>query len=239
LVVADEPDATLDAVNAEVARLRTRIWCERAAPSKGVEGEFSSNFMSEAASGSGLRRSLAALTDMRIDKPLTPEFMLFVKHPALFSALVRCAHGRVPVRAIVRHPLDVLCSWQTIDFPVGRGYAPMAERVTPELRARLASMPEVLARQCAILAWFFAQFRRYLSPQDVVRYEDLVLSPADILAGWVRQARGLDLRAEIRPIDPATRYRGVDRSRNHSALVAIGDAFLPWYPDMASSAGGQ
>ena len=165
-----------------VGRIRTRILAERRAPSI----EFGSRLDDHlAASGhtdkGGLRRLRAEWGEIPIDKPLSARFGLLVKHNALFAALLPRLAASFPFLALVRNPLAVLASWQTVDLPVHRGRIPMGERFDPELRRTLDGEPEPLRRQIVVLNWFFARYRAHLPPERVIRYEELVGSGGQAL----------------------------------------------------------
>ena len=165
-----------------VGRIRTRILAERRAPSI----EFGSRLDDHlAASGhtdtGGLRRLRAEWGEIPIDKPLSARFGLLVKHNALFAALLPRLAASFPFLALVRNPLAVLASWQTVDLPVHRGRIPMGERFDPELRRTLDGEPDPLRRQIVVLNWFFSRYRAHLPPEHVIRYEDLVGSGGQTL----------------------------------------------------------
>ena len=83
--------------------------------------------------------------------------------------------------AVVRNPLAVLASWQTVDLPVHLGRIPAGEQFDLELQRVLSKEPHVLRRQIAVLNWFFAAFRTHLQPHNIIRYEDLVSSGGLVL----------------------------------------------------------
>jgi len=105
------------------------------------------------------------------------EFTLVIKHNALFSALLPDLRASFPVYGIVRNPLAVLASWNSVDLPVNNGHIPAGEMFAPELRAALAEIPDPIDRQLHILEWFCTNFVRYL-PEKIIRYEDFVVNPS-------------------------------------------------------------
>ena len=86
----------------------------------------------------GLRRGLASrgLIEAR---GLPEAFTLVVKHNAAFAAGISVLAERFPTVAIVRHPLAVLASWQTVPHPVSQGRVPAGEHNDPVLRDALTS----------------------------------------------------------------------------------------------------
>ena len=123
-----------------------------------------------------------------------------------------------PCLVLVRNPLSVLASWQTVDLPVHRGRIPAGEELDRDLHRALEREPEVLGRQLIVLDWFFGRFHAHLDPANILRYEDVVES------GGRAMFHRLD-HAGARPVEL--------RSRNESALhddVMI-DALLARLPD--------
>ena len=177
-----------------VAQARRRILAEGLAESVHVQGRVVDDMVADGAAGSTLRRPRTQRGDIRIEKPVGADFMLLVKHNALFAALLprltRHNSGlpglpglpglrrlpRLRCLGIVRNPVAVLASWQTVDLPVQRGRIPAGERFAPDLAAALAAENDVLRRQVVVLDWFFHQYERHLPPSRIVRYEDIVAS---------------------------------------------------------------
>lgn len=178
---ADTQDAAVarERIDRFVTSVRRRALAEGLAQSVHVQGRLDDDMVSARRDGAGLRARRAERGDIRIAKPLTPDFTLLVKHNALFAALlpqlenVRAGDGYACL-ALVRNPVAVLASWRTVDLPVQRGRVPAGERFAPRLRAALAREADVLARQVSILNWFFEQYDRHLTPRRILRYEDVV-----------------------------------------------------------------
>ena len=102
------------------------------------------------------------------------------------------------VLAVVRNPLALLASWQTVDLPIHRGRIPGGEQIDRELRHALEQEAEVLRRQVVVLNWFFAKFQAHVPPQNVIRYEDLVASGGLALFRPLGHARARPVALENR-----------------------------------------
>jgi hypothetical protein len=200
-------------------------------PSQAIGGRAPEN-VAEAPRGDGrLRRVRAVHRWIDVGKPLTADFHLVVKHPALFTALAGELRERHRLVAIVRHPLAVLASWQTVDMPPNRGRLPRAEAFAPDLAAALAATSGVLARQVALLAWLLGVYATF-PPSDVLRYEDVTADPSAALARMSPQAAQL---RRLEDYDIAQRYADVDLAELANALLPIRDLAEPFYPDFARS----
>jgi hypothetical protein len=58
----------------------------------------------------GVRKPVLQKGEIAVDKESGPDFFLFIKHPALFTALLSTRVRRLPCYALVRNPLSVLAS---------------------------------------------------------------------------------------------------------------------------------
>ncbi len=157
---------------------RASVLLEGRAPSIVVDGRVDDDMVVTWPSESGLRERQARRGEIQLRKPLTPDFTLIIKHNALFAALLAELGRAFECVALVRNPVAVLASWQTVDLPVHGGRIPAGERFDEELQASLQKEPDLLRRQIRILNWFFASFQTHLSSDDIIRYEDLVSSGA-------------------------------------------------------------
>ena len=155
---------------------RARILAERRASSVQVDGRLDDNRSASRRTDAGLRRLRGERGEIAIDKPLSAHFTLLIKHNALFAALLPRLTKSFSCLALVRNPLLVLASWQTVDLPVHRGRIPAGEELDGDLHRALEREPEVLRRQLIVLDWFFGRFHAHLNPQDIIRYEDVVES---------------------------------------------------------------
>ena len=204
--LAQPHDATAACANiAEfVAATRTRILAERRAPTVHVAGRLHDDMVQPPEAAAALRQRQGQRGDIPIDKPLTAAFTLFIKQNALFAALLPALRPRFPCLALVRNPVAVLASWQTVRLPVQRGRLPAGERFDAALGASLDAEPSVLRRQILILDWFFAQYRAHLPAAAILRYEDVVASGGQVLFRQLGAAgRHEPLARRTAPVCPA------------------------------------
>ena len=175
------PHTACDYISSFVEHARERILVEHVASSMLVGGRLDDQMVAPVPANVGLRQRQAQWGEMVIDKPLSRSFTLVVKHNALFAALLPRLASSFSCLGLVRNPLSILASWQTVNLPIHRGRIPEGERLDRHLRSKLEQEPEVLRRQIVVLNWFMTRFRNYLSPENVIRYEDLIDSGGQIL----------------------------------------------------------
>lgn len=144
----------------------------------------------------------------RIRKPLSADFVLCIKQPAFFSALLPVLPRRFRCVAVIRNPLAVLCSWNRVEMSVRQGHSPAAEKLDRRLRAELAACEDAIERQLALLNWYFAQFYRLLPPECILRYEEIVETRGACL--HVISPSAVDLPARL----AAKNFVMVNKNRN-------------------------
>ena len=152
---------------------------------------FGGKFLDER-SESGLRQQVRVRGAITVDKELTHDFVLAVKHNAGFTVALEHLAKTFPTFAIVRNPLSTLSSWQTVDIPINQGRAGRAERADPSLRALLDATPEALDRQFILLEWFFEMYNRHLPKDSVITYESIVSTGGKALGAISPGAAALD-----------------------------------------------
>lgn len=177
----EQPSAALrtDYINSFFANIRQQVLNEGQVEANVVAGEGTNTFNSE---DSGARKpSLISKGVIGLTGQYKADFKLIVKHPNAFSALLPELTGSFSCYAIIRNPLSVLASWHSLDHPLSKGHAPMAEAFDDELRQTLNEEPDDLERQLLLLNWYYQQYAKYLNANNIIRYEDVISSNGTVL----------------------------------------------------------
>lgn len=232
LRVPADIDGAIDAIGAFYGEMRHRLTSDGTGISKHRDGVVPDNPFDQTGGAGTLRRDRTERG--MIDAGLQhDDFTLVVKHNALFTGLLPELASRLPVLAIVRNPLAVLASWNTVDLPVGEGRLPAGERIDPDLRARLQITAGKLERQCIVLDWFFGRFRVHLAPTSVLRYEDMVATHGRRL--WDAAGLKASPRTDLRTRNASPVYAGSHVARLAESLARArteGHAnWSAWYTD--------
>ncbi len=185
--------------------------------SKNVGGAVPDNPHGSEKGESGLRKSKASKSEIVVDKPLTEDFTLVIKHNAAFTAVLGDLVKRFRVYAVMRNPLAVMTSWNSIDFNAQRGHVPAGERLDPRLRDALAALDDPLDRQLHLLDWFHEQWHRHLPPESFIRYEEVVESKGRALS--VIQPLAADL-------DEPLESRNLSKLYDREMMLRIGERLL-------------
>ena len=182
--------------------MRRSLLAGGTAISKHLGGQVPDNHIGARTAAGEARESFATRGLITADKPLTEDFVLCIKHPSVFTAALAELSKGFPCYAMVRNPLPVMLSWNSVSFPVTEGHVPAAERLRPELAAKLAKMADPLDRQVCILDWFFATYDAVLPASCIIRYEDLVASGGAALAVVRAEAARLGEKLENKNRNP-------------------------------------
>ena len=168
---------------------------EKVVVSKNVGGKITDHAYEQSRSRSGLRTPTggkgAEKGKIPLDKELDRTFLLVVKQPALFSSLLPVLAQRFPCYALVRNPLSVLASWNSVDHKVREGHSRGAELYDEVLRDELASTDDRVSRQLLLLSWWYERYYTTLDGDHIIRYEDIVRSGGGALSAITPAAKTL------------------------------------------------
>jgi hypothetical protein len=161
--------------------------------SKHVGGKIPDNVADNQVNRAGTRLRRTEHGRVVVDKPLSQDFTLAVKHPGAFSALLETLSKRFECYAIIRNPLATLASWNSLArFPLKDGHSPIGEKLDVDLARDLAAQSDPTERQIHILEWFYDRFRRFLPERALIKYEDLIVSRGRELAKFFPAAAELE-----------------------------------------------
>jgi hypothetical protein len=137
-----------------------------------IEGDGTNTFQYQE---NGARKTqIKGHREQEITKQLDSDFNLVIKHPNVFTALLKELKQHWDCYAIVRNPLSVFASWESLAHPLSNGHAPMAEYYDAVLKEKLQNTSGKLARQLILMNWYFETYLREINSFNVLRYEDIV-----------------------------------------------------------------
>ncbi len=169
-------DAACEEIDRFFKTTRRSIKTCQTAISKHINGLVPDNPIGERRSDSGLRPMITSIGQITIQKDLRHDFLLAIKHPAAFTAMLETLVGRFPCYGIIRNPLSVLASWNSAAVPLEDGHAPAAESLDTTLAETLHRTRDKTERQLHLLSWFYESYRRVLPDRSIVRYENIISS---------------------------------------------------------------
>ena len=188
-----DASAVADVIEKFCSETRTSLHDHGYAMSKHVQGKIPDNVAANEVNQRGTRLRHTEHGRVVVDKPLTRNFSLALKHPVAFSALLETLTKRFECYAIIRNPLATLASWNSLAWlNVGKGHAPIGEKLDAGLQRQLAAEPDVIERQLLIMEWFYDRFRNFLPDKAMVKYEDVIESRGRELGKFFPGGNDLD-----------------------------------------------
>jgi hypothetical protein len=169
-------DAICKEINHFFEEMRFLIKTYKVAVSKQINGKVPDNPFSDKYSLSGLRLDKTSISKISVEKKLSRNFLLVIKHPAAFTAILESLVKQFLCYAIIRNPLSVLASWNSVATPFQNGHAPAAEALDLSLAQALHRIEDRIERQFHLLSWSFENYLRRLPDKFILRYEDIISS---------------------------------------------------------------
>lgn len=173
---------------------RQQILTTGTAASKSMAGQVPDNPLAGVDPITGKRVRKLDGRSITLQKRLPPEFYLVIKQPAFFTAILAdlLAFKQFSCFAVIRNPLSVLLSWNTVEMPVANGRAPAAEVFSTTLSHTLNALLDKYERQVALLDWFYTQYATYLPEQNILDYETTIQTGGQALAAILPSAQTLN-----------------------------------------------
>lgn len=142
----------------------------------------------------GKRISVSDGNMLMVSKKLDEHFCLVIKQPVFFTGILEflVTTNKFDCFAILRNPLAVLLSWNSVDMPVSKGRAPGAEAFSQALKVNLDSINNLYDRQIFLLNWFYQQYLTHLPKKKVIFYEDIINTKGKSLASIIKSAENLE-----------------------------------------------
>jgi hypothetical protein len=227
---ASDATARHDFITHYQQHVRAQLLASKQVRALVIEGEESNTFASN--SPNEKRKTvISGAADILVAKAFSHDFTLVIKHPNAFSALLPELTQAWPCYAIIRNPLAVLASWNSLDHPLSRGRAPMAEAFDQELVATLDVQDSDLDRQLVLINWYFARYLRYLPADHIIAYEALVASGGRALAALTPAALELEEHLTSRNSNRIYNSDFIDQAASKLIASPAGASWREFYSD--------
>ena len=169
-------------INSFVLQNRESLLNRGLASSKQINGKVPDNTISNNIYENGLRQKLAQKGQIVLNKVLSDNFTIIIKHNAAFTAFLDKLIPYYNCFGIIRNPLAILSSWQTVNLPIQQGYIPVGVALDKKLCNALSNINDILDRQLIILNWYFERFKQFLPPERIIKYENVILTSGRCLS---------------------------------------------------------
>jgi hypothetical protein len=192
-----------------------------------VAGQVLGAKVSDERGSDGLRLRRATKSEIPVERPSVEDFTLVIKHPVAFTALLPTLLERFPVFAIVRNPLSILASWESVPFLQREGQLGLRAEIAPAIARRLEAIEDRLERQLILLDWFFASYASALPRARVIRYEDVIATQGAALAAIAPAAAAAEF--PLRSRNSASAYDRAHMLHMGGMLLEREGAFWDFY----------
>jgi len=213
----------LDVVSQSFKSIRKGLLKTGYAPVRAKDGKITDNAYS---SGDSSRKRVLQRSLVKFDKRLSSDFTLIMKHCAEFSLILPELTEHYDCFAIIRNPLSVIASWNSVNVPVSRGKIAKSRILLPSLYEELESLKTLEDKQFYILNWYFSQFGN-LAQQNIIKYEDIIQSQGTALSVITAERRLSGNKLESRNDNPL--YNKKNLSYMFDLLINRGGSFENYY----------
>lgn len=203
--------------------MRQMITREKKAISRIKDGKIPTNPFE---SGLRNRKSIVEKGFFEINKELDEDFDLVIKQNGHFSFLLDELKSRYECFGIIRNPLTVLASWNSIDAPVSGGNLNVLKGLDPLLWHRLEGLQPIYDRQITLLNEIFKSMH-HISKENLIKYEDIVATGGKSLAAVSSEASNLNESLENKNIN--NKYNTAVLKILARKLAVTGGAWTDYY----------
>lgn len=170
--------------------------------SQHINGMIPANNFEQQKGTNGLRSRVVSRGRILVGKKLSLDFLLLIKDPPTFAAILPSIVARLPCYATIRNPLAVLASWNSVDSPLREGRFTGVELYDVSLSRELMTLRDRYDKQLRLLDWYFSRFERFLPSQNIIRYEEIVTTGGAALSVIVPAAADLNEPLESKNANP-------------------------------------
>ncbi|GGE00842.1 sulfotransferase [Planktosalinus lacus] len=170
--------------------MRTMIDEEGFAISKVKDGVIPTNPFEEGASN---RTSIVKKGKFKINKQLSPDYVLVIKHNGHFTFLLKELKNHFPCYSVIRNPVSTIASWNSINVPVSKGNLTVLKGLNPVLFEDLNTIGDLFLRQIALYNEIVKSYS-LLNEKNIIRYEDLITSSGKVLSAITEVATELQVK---------------------------------------------
>src|ERR1017187_5440459 len=139
--------------------------------------------------------------EIHFNKPLSESFNLFIKDPTLFTALLPELTNAIPTYAIIRNPVSVLLSWNSVPFKISNGRILPAEMFDKYLLDKLNNESNRFERQGIIMQWYFINYLKHLNEDSIIKYEEVISTQGQVLSKLAVNTSKLDVTLESKNLN--------------------------------------
>jgi len=176
-----------------------------------------------------LREKAVSHGIIKLSQEYSREFTLVIKQNAFFTSIIEELTLLLPCYGIIRNPLSVLTSWETVNIPINRGHIPEGEQFDSKLKNKLKSTKDNLDRQIIILNWFFSNFHKHIPTHNLIKYEDIISSNGNILSKISYNGKIKKDKEVLTNMNTNKLYKAVNIKKIYDKLINSEGLFWKYY----------
>jgi hypothetical protein len=222
--VETRPD-TLKLTKRSFFRFRRSLRRNGVATARTVNGKITDNHYKRT-EANGTRKKLITRSNVVFEKELSKDFKLIIKHNSVFTLLQDELMRLFPYYAVIRNPLAVLGSLNSVDTPASRGNIRHLHKLNPGLKDELDKKKTLTDRQLFILDIYFRQYKK-LEESQIIRYEDIIESQGDVLSRVI--GKRVHTKQELRNNNVSTIYKPVEMLKVGESLLKSEGSYWHFY----------
>ncbi|WP_339609034.1 hypothetical protein [uncultured Planktosalinus sp.] len=170
--------------------MRRMIDEEGYAISKVKDGAIPTNPFEE---GESNRSSIVKKGKFKIEKQLSSDYILVIKHNGHFTFLLNELKNHFPCYSVIRNPVSTIASWNSINVPVSKGNLTVLKGLNPVLFEDLNTIDNLFLRQIALYNEIVKSYL-LLNEKNIIRYEDLITTSGKVLSAITGVATELQVK---------------------------------------------
>lgn len=153
---------------------------------------------------------------------------LFIKANTYFTAILKqiVENDSFSTTAVIRDPLATLKSWRSLDIPVSRGQLKIANLFSADVR-NISKIDDLLIRQVKLLDWFYQQYHEFQDKINIIKYEDLVLEPQQIISRITKSDSTFS--EELRSMNNSSHYNHTETEMLTTAIKTHASNYAYFY----------
>lgn len=155
-----------------------------------------------------------------------------IKSNAQFTACLTelIKFRRVKISCVIRNPIAVIMSWRSLDIPVSHGNMKIAEQYNKDYLAFVAPAKSLLEKQVLMVDWFFAEYSKHAKRISIIKYEELVNKPNQILSQWSFYDRTMGV--SLKNHNKSSNYDLSERDEIRSCFLQNANHYKAFYPSL-------
>jgi hypothetical protein len=212
----NDKDLFVNAISDFIGKQRIEILNGNAVTSMQLGGRFHSDNYDSFKLGNK-RKFLTKIGKVDLNNKIKNDFLLIVKFTIPFIAAIEKLSTVFPIYSIVRNPLSVLSSWNTIQGPSAEGRPAVAEKLDKSLSMACELITGLHDRQLYLLSYYYQKIIDNVPFRNIIRYEDIIATNGKQLTLISTEAQSLNEELE---------NKNLNRLYDKKLMITLGKRLL-------------